>query len=1007
MSLLQRQSFAKGWAPDVDAVNGPDDALLRMDNLTLDELGAVAVRRGSAKITNSPLADLDVHSLFTGVLNGTRYRLAGAGNAVYANGASLSAGLTGSGDIQFGSHLGQLLFARGTTTKKYDGTTVRRWGLPQTGAAPTVVAASADTKTFATCNIAEAPAFTYGEDDGTGPAFADGVDGTANGAILLNTSPTTSRGSITRLLAAPTDFTVYDAGAVGTDTDLLQVYIWLAEPTHLLSLRVMVDVNGGDFITDYYFYDYTPADNTALGPSTQSPITITTEAQSVPGARVRGLLPATGVAVPRSGLRTDLRIANVGWTRLLVRRGDLTRFGSTNGKDWTTVRAIRFVISALTQNTIAIDDVRLIANPVVGRYKWCYVYAYNSGRYVGLSAPSPLSLETQMQAPGATVTVPADASRDPQANECWLFRMGGVMDAFYRVAVKTGVSGVGAFTIPDGLSDIDALIVNLKLETDNAVPPASAIDIEGPYYDRTFVLTATTLYPSRRLNPDSFASGQAITIAGADETALWVKKALGGLYVGSTRDIYRLDGTGAELPDGTIDFTKTPLNIDHPPISDAIAQDGNLLIFLAADGWRAVAGAGSTLIVGDTSLLYRGETRHEVGPVNLATGRFRAAITKGQFVALTPESQTTSTPVVYRHVPARGSWYRHVYPTAFRCLYTEPDGTLIASDAAGVIWQLDTGTQDGTTDIPITLWTAVDDDHQPFNRKDPLDLRLHLDTGGATASVDVCLDNAATASVTVLAVRGSLGIVAASLENAHAFRQAQLRLTASVTVFRLLGFALQYTPLPMPVRGILTPTDLGDPRVKTLSGFQFRIGTLGATRTLTPIVDRVRYPALSVTSDADDPATVTYQFEAPVVATEVTWAFDGDVEIYTWTPIISTTRPLGVTAWDSGPLELGTNELAWLRRLRLKVVASADVVATPFFDGRAFPAVTLAVGACAGQATILDVDVGRAYVGRVPRLVLTSTAPFYPYWVECERRSTGQTTSRQAVRIAARLGGAP
>jgi hypothetical protein len=54
-----------------------------------------------------------------------------------------------------------------------------------------------------------------------------------------------------------------------------------------------------------------------------------------------------------------------------------------------------------------------------------------------------------MQAQGATTTVPADGARDSQANEIWLFRMGGVLDAFYRVAVKTGVSGTGAVTIND------------------------------------------------------------------------------------------------------------------------------------------------------------------------------------------------------------------------------------------------------------------------------------------------------------------------------------------------------------------------------------------------------------------------------------------------------------------------------------------------------------------------------------------------------------------------------
>src|SRR5262245_34676261 len=126
MGVLARTNFGRGWVPDADSVNGPVDGLLRADNLVLDEHGVLALRRGSAVLAS--LADQDVHSLFTVIASdGTRYRFAGANNAVYANGIAIATGVTGTGDIVFGSHLGQVLFARGTTKKKYDGTTLRNW----------------------------------------------------------------------------------------------------------------------------------------------------------------------------------------------------------------------------------------------------------------------------------------------------------------------------------------------------------------------------------------------------------------------------------------------------------------------------------------------------------------------------------------------------------------------------------------------------------------------------------------------------------------------------------------------------------------------------------------------------------------------------------------------------------------------------------------------------------------------------------------------------------------
>src|SRR6185295_14025747 len=231
---------------------------------------------------------------------------------------------------------------------------------------------------------------------------------------------------------------------------------------------------------------------------------------------------------------------------LQVRRGDMLRVGNTSGKDWKTVKAIRITVTTTTLTEVRLDALRLVQAPLFGDYKWAYVYVYNTGTYTAKSAPSALSAETHLQSAGATVTAPADASRDSQVNEIWLYRMGENLDAFYRVQVSTGVSGTGSVAIADTLSDVDALILNIRLESDNVPPPDTILDIEGPYYDRTFALTASGLYPSRRLNPDSFASGQVITVAGADETALWVRKALGGLYIGTTKDVYNLDGDGAE-----------------------------------------------------------------------------------------------------------------------------------------------------------------------------------------------------------------------------------------------------------------------------------------------------------------------------------------------------------------------------------------------------------------------------------------------------------------------------
>lgn len=906
MGLLQRSTFDRGWMPNADAVKAPANALLRMDNCVLDERGAVALRRGSAKLNANAFSDLDIHSLYTAVLNGTRYRMAGATNAVYANGTSVATGFGGSNDIAFGSHLGQILFARSTTKKKYDGTTVRNWGIAMTGGTPTVAAVAPDGKTFATGAQSESPAFALNE--GSLSFIADHA-GNANGAAQVAPYAPTARGTITKTFASPQDFTAYDSGGVGTDNDLIQLYLFVTEPNDLVNVRLMIDVNSGSsnpFQDDYYYHDCTTADLQSLTPSSDSPIPASLSAQGSDRSRIKNTIVSQ--QQNQVGAHSLVPLPASQWCRLTVRRGDMIRVGTTSGKNWSTVIAVRLVVETTTATNVAVDTIRILSTPLTGQYQWVYVLAYNTGTYVALSAPSALSALNQMQAQSATITVPSDTGRDSQANECWLFRMGGVLDAFYRVAVKTGVSGTGSFTISDSASDIDALETNITLQTDNARPPDNIIGIDGPYYDRMFCLTSDgVLYPSRRLNPDSFSVGQSIRVAGADETPYWVRKSIGGLYLGTSKDIYVLEGDGAEQSDGSINFTKRPLNIDHPPISNAVAQDGNFLIYCASDGWRVITGVGSQNIMGDTSLLYRGYTRHGVSPVNLATGRLRATIANGHLVAITPEgTSSTSSNVLHRYASDLQRWYRHTYAAAvWRSVHREPDGTLIAGDTSGFVWQLDTGTGDDGNSIAPTIWTPIMDDDRPYSPKIPVDLRVRVSTGGASISAEVHLDGSDTAATSQSLNESAEGVAYASLLglNLPDAIQFQLRIGGSCTTFSLYDFGLGYQE-----------------------------------------------------------------------------------------------RPVGVLAWDSGPIDLGDREMVWIRRFLIKILATADVSVSVLFDGGVVATQTVS-GTGADQ--LVRVDLPRGTKGKQPRLQLTSTAPFMPYWVKVIERTSGQSTDKTVMTIQA------
>ncbi|HYE84843.1 MAG TPA: hypothetical protein VEA16_00710 [Vicinamibacterales bacterium] len=833
MDVLTRADFSRGWVPSADAVHAPPNGLLRADNLVLDERGVVGLRRGSAKINGAAFANLDIHSLYTVTLSGTRYRMAGADNKVYANGTALAPVMGGSGDTAFGSHLGHILFARSTSKHKYDGSTVRTWGLAAPNAAPTVASIAADGKTFASFDSAEAPAFVINEDDGTGAAFAAGYEGTANGALVVNPSTATGRARVTKTFAADQDFTVYDAAQTGRDDDVIGFYVYITEPQYVESITLQIDFNTTAlFQNDQFYYIWWFNQRDEQG-------NVITPAPSV------------------------------GWNFLQVKRSAMNRYeGATAGRGWNTVRAVRLDVRQTAGGAAAqvrFDRLRISggsSSPMTGQYEWLIVAVTNFGSYHAKSGPSAVSAKVDLTAQGATLTVAAGviSALDANVNELWVFRRGGNIDDWYRTKVHTGGPWGGAQTINDTLSDADALIANVKLEAYNTTPPDNIIAIVGPHYDRTFALTSTFLYPSQPRNPDSFDSRHPVLVGDASETALWVVKVREELFVGTTKDIYRFEGDWTLLPDGdTLNVTKRPLAVAQPPISSAIAQDGDTVLYLAADGWR-VLGGPQPVTNGDVDLLYRGYTRHGVSPVNLTGGRFKAALANGWFTAITPEgASTTSSTVLHRYVSSMQRWYRHTYGRNWRCVYREPDGTLIASDNAGFVWTLDTGTQDDGSDIAVVLWTPIEANGQPNQRKDGWELRVRANTGGATATVALHLDGAGSSSTLLAVAASDLTPVAGSLSAVAAFRQSQLRVTGSFSTFLWYDYTLTYRGRP-PVLVFAEPKpEVRGTRRKRFAGLTVVLDTLGAAAAVTPVLDDTDLGAQSVTTSDAVSTALTFQ----------------------------------------------------------------------------------------------------------------------------------------------------
>ena len=151
MGAVRRYGFPKGWQPSDDAVNASPDSVLRADNLLMDEHGVLALRLGSSKINSLALGSSDIRSLYAFQIAGTLHRLAQAGGSVYSESgsgaySSIVSGFDSSLDVQFTSYLGYAFMASGIVKKKYDGTTLRNWGIAAPANPPSVTIAVPKTR---------------------------------------------------------------------------------------------------------------------------------------------------------------------------------------------------------------------------------------------------------------------------------------------------------------------------------------------------------------------------------------------------------------------------------------------------------------------------------------------------------------------------------------------------------------------------------------------------------------------------------------------------------------------------------------------------------------------------------------------------------------------------------------------------------------------------------------------------------------------------------------------
>lgn len=972
-SLLYRDDWSLGWQPSVDQRHAANNVMLRADNLRLDERGVVSLRSGSA-IISGPTAlgtGLEpVRVLYTTTINTVRYRFAQVGGTMYRSqsvGSYASIGSVPSDqDVAIAAQLGQVFFASGTVKQKNDGNATREWGISATPAAPSVATTGLSPNVISSFDVDETPAWVASEgsvESGTG------TNDETDGSRVLVPDTTTGRGTMQKVLSSETDYFTFPNGEDGCAEDFIRFFVWVSNPDNLELITLAFDCNGDDLSTaaarfrdDYYYHDFAFED--AVEVKLSEGQQYLDDRYDVEGFDRDDVIDRRENRVPFKGRiprRQPVEADNSGWAKFLVPRGKFDRVGNTPGKSWRTIIAIQVTVKyKVSQNefpgVIKMDELTVSGgakHSLAGRFRARVQFYADYGTHKVRSAASDFSSEVECRANGLVLSVPIGSAfsqhvrgeaGDPSVGvEGYV--MGGSMNGFYLGGSVEQHEGTAS--IPIELSERDMLIQNVPLVADSFAPPDNIV-AAADHRNRLVVLTFHDLRLSSRYNPETFPLSFSFPVGNKSFRPLWLAPSGDDLYVGTTIDIFVLEGKGDEFPDGSTDFVLRRLGVAEPPISEAVASEGGRLCYLASDGPRILIPQGSGALKANLDLLYQGESRYGIAAPNLGSqpGRFRFAMWGPTLYSIVPEgSSGDGSPVIHVHDFKTEAWRREKYPFDLWSVYREPDGKIVAGSSTGSIHQL--SLPQHTDDILsggaivtqgigfVKFYSKYDDNNEPLKRKVPFDLRIDGDFD-APITVVLYSDGATSAGATV-------GDFVADAD-------------AAITPFFSFTIPANST---MPYIKRIDNSSLQSPL-----SLQVRMGTL------------------------DSPPTYLTNFRLRSFG------------------LAYRSRPTPRLFWDSGYIDANQDEV-WFRRIFLKMrppsspAAPQAQVIVVFESGILH---TLPITLVANTEDIYEARLGRFVRGRLPRIVIDASTfgsePYELYWVEVWWHGTGIATEKRKLLVA-------
>lgn len=708
------------YLPPGDLVSEGD--ALALTNFRPDQLGALRSRLGHTSLYTG-LGD--VRSLIKAL--GARY----AGSTVlYKNGASHATGFSGEpmGLVDWKKWLWVIDQSK---QGKSDGTNFRNWSITAPTDPPTVAVATEVADTIVT--------FDSGESWTVDPSGSDSFNSTdeQEGTDCLEiVAPDESNFTLSSTVSL--DLTTID-GVDASDDDKQRIWIFCNKFKRLNAVTIELDVNGGDFKDDYY--------------------TATIS-------------------------HKKLKAAGKGWFRFEVRKRQpvdpdtkqpitdkrdlpfFSRVGATEGKDWSTVAAVRIKIDVRAACTIRFDLWEVfgsINGTIEGEdIQYYYTYVNDQGHE---SNPSPASPKKAFNRTGAALSDLA-ASADPQVTGKHIYRTGGTLGAVYRVTSTPVANATTTYT--DTSSDDDLVRLGIQMETDNDAPPAAA-GLVGPYYGRLIAYQTSAnknrFFWTKQNKPYAFPgaakdAGFWNDLGDTNEkiVAATMRPQMVLFYKENT--IYRLLGDPGDT-DGDCQITRATLGLLG---ANAVCVAGEVDYFQGLEGIYAFNGDTARKISQKLDPIFKGQT------VTLASGVTAPAISSsardksaleyinGRLYFSYAETGQSTPNVTLLYDADTQNWTKD--SRGFGVInYEGQNGLLLAGTSDGKVLTLESGNDDAGSSFTVTYQSKYFDDGAPDTEKTFEDLTLEIDTNGQTLTVVAYTNNGTSNAIGTVSTSGRTRVV--------------------------------------------------------------------------------------------------------------------------------------------------------------------------------------------------------------------------------------------------------